>query len=144
MEVENTKIGYEVNRIRDILQRETFESGILQASDYEFAKLLKEYDTTSKSVMLFYIVSVRYLNSTDTMKTSILRMISRINKEELFPLYANIAIWGLKEKNDEIFEAAVSCFEQWNYGVIELKLANLNDRPYWLWDYTRKVIIDIS
>jgi hypothetical protein len=128
--------------IVEMMKEETFESGKLNASDYEFESILKEQSFHPEDV--HFLVFNLYLRRSNDVKTKILNMISRIQYKKLAKLYYDIAKLGLDNKDDEIFEAAVRCFENWEYLTPKLKGINLKGRPKWLKDYVLTVIIDLT
>jgi hypothetical protein len=131
-----------LNQLVLMLQEETYESGTLNPSDYEFKSILKDQEFHPKDV--YFLVFSKYLKAHINTKASILNMISRIECSHLIFDYSNIAKCGLKCKDNEVFEAAIRCFENWDYLIKELESVNLSNRPKWLKEYAIQVIQDLK
>ncbi len=126
------------NSLLQLIHEEVFEFGMENAADRYVQENLRDYPLYTKvclnAMLLKHFADVG-------VATGLLRIISHIDYEEIFPMGQTMALSVLNHENIEIRECGIRAFENWgNIDSLDI-LRHIKCEEKWLQDYLEKVII---
>lgn len=125
------------NTLLQLIREEIFEFGMENAADVFVQEKLRKTPAFTKGCL--NKVFLKYFSDIE-ITTGILRIISHINYEDIYPTGQTMALSALIHENNEIQECGIRAFENW--GEIESLdyLKHVQCKEKWLQDYLDKVI----
>lgn len=137
-EVRNRLISQLANDIKGIIQRDEFIDGEISNSELYMKELCAKYPVDCVLKALMQVYSSNLLNS--KILEGVLVMVSCVSYETAEPDGQVMAMGLLSNRELEIRDRAIQCFEKWNSkkGIPVLK--SLDCHPKWLQKYVEKVI----
>ena len=131
--------------LSSMLQDEELDTGISNASEKYFEKLLHENRVSamngiSSLFMNNFSVQGRKVN----ILIGILHILSHFKYTLVYPLGQMIAICALSHTNSEVEEFGIKCFEDWGHKDGIEKLSAIKFNSEWLQDYAKEVISELS
>lgn len=125
-----------------MLREEHFEAGYSNNLD-ELVKEIIDKDAMIASNWLSDIFT-KHINSNKVL-LALIFVISRVENKAIRPFLSVIAMASLSNKDIEIRETAIRCFENWgDFGSAECLKATNNDSISWIQEYKLQVIKDID
>lgn len=131
--------------LASMLEDEAFDTGVSNASEKYFKKLLCENKVSAMNgistlFMNNYSVQGRKIN----ILIGVLHILSHFEYALVYPQGQMIAICALTHSNREVEEFGIKCFEDWGHkdGIEKLKSVKFNSE--WLQDYAEEVISELS
>lgn len=124
-----------------ILREENFEYGIKSQSEELVKEQMKQNALATKS-WLNELFITSYGES--DILLGILRVISRINEEEINPQGQTMALACMTHNSVEIREVAIRVFENWGSANSLNILKNISISPAWLKEYLDHVVQDLK
>jgi len=129
------------NKLLHFIKEDDFEYGYENRVDL----LIKEQIQINSLATKEWInkIFVSYFNNPEIL-VGILRLVARLNQEDIAPEGKTMAIAALVHKNIEVQECGIRVFEAW--GTLDSLdiLENVKVQPSWLQEYLDKVIDNIT
>jgi hypothetical protein len=124
-----------------MLQEETTESGITNPSE-EIVKSLYSEDNRKANILLNELFLKNFHDPHITV--GVLHIISHFDYDLVSPEGPTMAIAALKNKNVEVMEYGVKCFENWRHKDGIRVLEQIKAGEQWLQNYINLVIRDLK
>jgi hypothetical protein len=140
------------NRLREFKQKfsRQFISYILE-DDFEYGMESKAHILVKEQMKINAAVTKDWLNSiyVDNFENSeiqigILRVISRLEREEIYPIGYTMATASLNHKDEVVQETAIRAFESWGGKESLTILENVSISSKWVAEYLNEVISDLK
>lgn len=140
------------NRLREFKQKlsRQFISYIIE-EDFEYGMESKAHTLVKKQMKTNAAVTKDWLNGiyVDNFGNSeiligILRVISRLEREEIYPIGHTIASASLNHKDEVVQETAIRAFESWGGKESLTILENVSISSKWVAEYLNEVISDLK
>ncbi len=137
-EIRNLLVSQLANDIKGVIQRDEFIDGEISNSESYMKELCAKYPVDCILKALMQVYSSNLLNS--KILEGVLVMVSCVSYETAAPDGQVMAMGLLSNRELEIRDRAIQCFEKWNSkkGIPVLK--SLDCHPKWLQKYVEKVI----
>jgi len=124
-----------------LLCTEDFEAGVAGQSE-DFAR-----DTLAENrTLALQMINQVYLENVGNahVQIGILHLSSHIDYDVGFPNLQTIALAALSDKNDDVKDYAVQCYENWNHRNGLKVLKTIHSDTLWLQEYIDSVIVSLS
>ncbi len=130
-----------VNNFLNLLSVVDFEYGFTTAADDFVKDALSRYGTFAREW-----INILFMENFDNQKTtsSILRVLAHLDYDEIYPQGVTMATAAINNRDIEVQECAIRCFESWeNVGSVRV-LRQANIQESWLEEYRQAVISDLE
>lgn len=137
-EIRSRLISQLENDIKEVIQRDEFIDGEISNSEFHMKELCAKFPVECILKALMQIYSSNLLNP--KILEGVLVMVSCVPYETAAPDGQVMAMGLLSNKELEIRDRAIQCFEKWNSKKGIPALRSLDCHPKWLQKYVAKVI----
>lgn len=131
--------------LSSMLEEEEFDTGVSNASEKYFEKLLHENRVSAMNgISALFMDNFSVQGRKVNVLIGILHILSHCEYVHVYPLGQMIAICALSHVNSEVEEFGIKCFENWGHKDGIEKLSAIKFNSEWLQDYAKEVISELS